>query len=59
MAQSVERLTLNFSSGRDLEVHGFEPCLTLCADNVEPTLDLLLPLSLPHLRMQAYSLSQK
>ena len=29
-------LTLDFSSGRDLRVCGFEPCIRLCADSAEP-----------------------
>ena len=36
VAQSVKCLALGFSSGYDLEVHGFEPHLGLCADSVEP-----------------------
>ena len=46
MAQSVKRLTLGFGSGCDLLVHGFEPHVGLCADNVEPAWDSLsLPLA--------------
>ena len=48
MAQSVKHLTLGFSSGHDLIVHEFEPCISLCADSVEPAWDSLAPsLSLP------------
>ena len=51
VAQSVKRPTLDFSSGHDLTVRGFEPCLRLCADSVEPagdSLSLSLSLPLPH-----------
>ena len=36
VAELVERLTLDFGSGHDLTVHGFEPHLGLCADSSEP-----------------------
>ena len=39
MSQRVESLTLGFSSGHDLTVHGFEPRVGLCGDSVEPTWD--------------------
>ena len=49
----MERPTLGFRSGHDLMVHGFEFCVGLCADNVEPawhslslSLSLFLSLSL-------------
>ena len=46
--QSVKRPTLDFSSGYDLTVGGFEPLTGLCADSVEPAWDSLsLPLPLP------------
>ena len=46
VAQSVKHLTLDFSSGHDLPVRGFKPCIRLHADSVEPALDSLsLPLS--------------
>ena len=35
VAQSVKRLTLGFSSGHDLTVHGLEPCVRLCAFSIE------------------------
>ena len=35
MAQSVKRPTLDFSSGHDLAVCEFEPCIKLCADSTE------------------------
>ena len=36
VAQFVERPTLNFSSGHDLTVGEFEPCVRLCADSSDP-----------------------
>ena len=36
VAQSVERLTLDFGSGHDLTVREFEPRFGLCADSAEP-----------------------
>ena len=47
MAQLVERLTLNFSSGHDLAVCETEPHVELCADSVAPAWDSLSPPSLP------------
>ena len=45
VAQSVKRQTLDFSSGHDLMVCEFEPCIRLCADSMEPAWDSLsLPL---------------
>ena len=38
---SVKRPTLDFSSGHDLMVHGFEPCIGLCTDRTEPAWDSL------------------
>ena len=47
VAQSVEHQTLDFGSGRDLTVRGFEPHTGLCADGAEPAWDSLsLSLSL-------------
>ena len=43
MAQSVERLTLDFGSGHDLTVFGFEPHVGLCADSTGPAWDSLPP----------------
>ena len=43
MAQSVKCLTLDFSSGHDLTVQGFEPCIGLCTDSAEPAWDSLSP----------------
>ena len=49
MAQSVKRPTLDLSSGHDLTVCGFEPCVGLCADRVGPAWDSLsAPPSLTH-----------
>ena len=36
VAQSVERLTLDFGSGHDLTVRGFEPRVGFWADSAEP-----------------------
>ena len=43
VAQSVKRLTLDFSSSHDLIDGEFEPCIRLCADSVEPAWDSLSP----------------
>ena len=62
VAQSVKCPTLDFSSGHDLRVHGFEPCIGLCADIAEPAWDSLSPsLSAPPLLSLSLcsSLSQK
>ena len=34
-SQSVEHPTLDFSSGHDLAIGGFESCTRLCADSME------------------------
>ena len=39
--QSVKRPTPGFSSGHDLTVREFEPCIGLHADSVEPAWDSL------------------
>ena len=50
MAQSVEHLILDFGSGHDLVVHGFELHMGLCMDSVGPAWDSLSPsLSAPPL----------
>ena len=50
-------LTLGFISGRDLIVHGFEPCIRLCADTMEPAWDSLSPsVSVPPAQGHALSL---
>ena len=43
VAQSVECLTPDFSSGHDLTVRGIECHVGLCADSVEPAWDSLPP----------------
>ena len=60
MAQSVKHLTLDFGSGQDLEVHGFEPHVRLCAESMKPGWDSLsLSLSAPPLLVHACALSLK
>ena len=39
MAQSVEHSTVHSGSGQDLVVRGFEPCIGLCTDSMEPAWD--------------------
>ena len=56
VAQLVERPTLGFSSGHDLTVCEFEPCIGLCADSAEPAWDSLSP-SLSASSLLACSLS--
>ena len=46
VAQSVKLLTLDFSSGPNLQVRETEPHIGLCADNVEPAWDFSLSISL-------------
>ena len=43
MAQSVECPTLDLSSGHDLSVCEFEPCVGLYADTTEPAWDSVSP----------------
>ena len=43
MAQSFECLTLDFGSGHDITVCGFEFHLGLCTDSMEPTWVSLSP----------------
>ena len=57
-SQLVKCLTPDFSSGHDLTVHEFKPCLGLCVDNAEPTWDTL-SLSLPLLCSYSLFLSLK
>ena len=58
MAQSVKHLTLDFSSGHDLTVRGFEPHTGLCAQSTEPALDAVsLSLLLQHMHILSLSLS--
>ena len=60
VAQSVERLTLDFSSGQDLKVCGIEPRIGLCAGSTEATWDPLSPpfSAPPVLALVCFSLSQ-
>ena len=58
VAQVVEHLTLDFSSGHHLTVCGFKPHVGLCADSAEPARDSLSPpLSAPHQLTLSLSLS--
>ena len=60
VAQSVQCATLDFHSGHDLLVRGFEPGVVLCADGAEPALDPLSPSRCPsHAHTCAHSLSRK
>ena len=64
VAQSVERPTLDFSSGRDLMFHEFEPHIGYHTNSSEPgvcshSLSLSLSLSLSALLVHCLSLSQK
>ena len=55
----IKRLTLGFSSGRDLMVREIEPRVGLCADREEPAWDSLSPsFSAPLLLVLFLSLSQ-
>ena len=57
VAQLVKRLTLDFSSGRDLTVHVFEPCIWFDTDSTEPASDSLSPsLSAPPLFVHSHFL---
>ena len=56
--QLVKCLTLDFGSGHDLTVRGFEPCVRLCADSAEPAWDSLPLYASPPLA-HTHSLSQK
>ena len=56
MAQTVKCPTLDFGSGHDLIVRGFEPHVGLCTDSEESAWDSLSP-SLPPPAC-AYSLSK-
>ena len=51
MAQSVNRLTLDFGSGHDVTVPETEPRVGLCAESTEPAWDsqsVSLSLPVPH-----------
>ena len=41
VAQLVKLLTLDFGSGQDLTVRGFEPRIWLCSDSAEPAWNFL------------------
>ena len=57
VAQLIKHLTLDFSSGHDLMVHGFKSHIRLCADSVGPAWDFLSPfLSAPLLLVLSLSL---
>ena len=64
MAQSVKHRILDFSSGHDLMVCEFEPCVGLCADSMHGRLlgilspSLSVPLQLVLLHECMHSLSQ-
>ena len=59
MAQSVKHLILDFSSGHELMVHKFKPCIGLCADSTEPAWNSLSSLSAPPPLMHTCSLPLK
>ena len=54
MAQSIRRLTLDFSSGHDLTVHEFEARIGLWAISVELAWDSLSPSLCPSLAHALY-----
>ena len=62
VVRSVEHPTLDLGSDRDLMARGFEPCLGLCADSVEPAWDSFVPSSSPpfptHIQSLSLSLSK-
>ena len=57
MAQLVKCPTVGFSPGQDLMVHGFKPCIRLCADSVETAWDSVSSLCPPPLLTLSLSLS--
>ena len=54
MAQSVERLTLDFGSGHGLAVRGFEPRVSLYTGGVEPAWDSLSLSAPPSLSLSLF-----
>ena len=59
MAQLVKFPTLDFGSGHDLMVHGFKPCVALCAESAEPAWNLLsFSLSAPSLLMLSIKINK-
>ena len=61
MARAVKRPTLDFGSGHNLTVRGFEPRVGLCADSVEPAWDSASasPLLLPSLSLSLTKIFKK
>ena len=59
MAQSVERLSLDFGSGHDLTVCEFEPHIELCAGSLLGILSLHLSLPFPRLRSLSLKIKKK
>ena len=57
VAQSLKRLTLDFGSGHDLTVRGFEAHVGLCTDSTESAWESLSP-SLSACPPLMFSLSQ-
>ena len=57
VAQSLKHPALDFSSGQDLTVHGFMPCVGPYADSAEPAWDSL-PLTLPPSPARSHCLSE-
>ena len=56
----VEHPTLDFGSGHDLKVCGFEPCIGLCADGMEPAWDPLSPSPFaPHLKINRLAFKKR
>ena len=51
VAHLLKRSTLDFGSGHDLSVCGFEPHIRLCADSAESAWDSLSPSALPPLKI--------
>ena len=55
VAQSVECLTLDLSSGHDLTLREVEPCIGLCPDGTEPAWDSVSPSLCPFLLVLSLS----
>ena len=58
MVQSTKCLTLDPGVGHDLIVHGFEACIGLCTDGMEPAWDSVSPSLCPYLLVLSVSTSQ-
>ena len=54
VAQSVKGLTLGFSSGHNLTVCEFKPCIRFCAGRAEPVQDSLCPSPILSLTLSEY-----